>query len=133
MSRENIDWVRQAIEAWARGDISTVQALSEGRLTPDCEFHPLYLDRVYRGADALSQVFTDVTETWADYRMEPEDIVDLGAYVLVQVRITARGVGSGVPVEQRVAMLGRFDAGKLVWGKSFASKAEALEAVRQGK
>jgi hypothetical protein len=44
-------------------------------------------------------------------------------------RITARGRGGGVPVDQRIAILGRFQGEKLVWAKSFASKQQALEAA----
>jgi ketosteroid isomerase-like protein len=116
MTQENVEWVRRVGEAWARGDAEAMEALLEGRIATDYEFHPLYLDRVHKGVDALRQVLA-------------EEIVDLGEHVLVLAHITARGAGGGVPIDQRVAMLHRFRGEKLAWGKSFRSKREALEAV----
>jgi ketosteroid isomerase-like protein len=129
MSQENVDWARQVAEALNRGDMVAVEALLEGRVAPDYELHPLYFDRVYKGADAMRQLLADISETWEDYRQEVEEIVDLGEHLLVLARITAHGAGGGVPIDQPIAMLFRFQGDKLVWGKSFRSKSEALEAV----
>jgi hypothetical protein len=74
-------------------------------------------------------MWAGLSETWEAYRSEMEEIVDLGEHVLALTRITGRGAGGGVPVDQRIAILARFEGEKLVWAKSFASKAEALEAV----
>jgi len=49
--------------------------------------------------------------------------------VLIVLRMSGRGSQSGVSVEQQGAVLFKFDGSKLVSGKSFASRAEALEAV----
>jgi ketosteroid isomerase-like protein len=129
MSQENAEWARRVAEAWARRDVGAADALVEGRLAPGFEFHPLYLDRVYRGGEVARQMWADLSETWEDYRFEVEDVVDLGEYVLVLTHITARGVGGGVPIDQRVAMLGRFQGEQALWIKSFRSKEEALEAA----
>jgi ketosteroid isomerase-like protein len=129
MSQENVEWVRRVGEAWARSDLEGVDALVQGRLAEDVEFDPLYLDRVYRGGDGARQLFADLNETWEEYRSEPQEIVDMGEHVLLVTRITARGRGGGVPVDQRIAILGRFQGEKLVWAKSFASKQQALEAA----
>jgi ketosteroid isomerase-like protein len=129
MSQENVEWARQVAEALTRGDVEAVEALSEGRLAPDFEIHPLYLDRVYRGDEAVRQMWADLTETWEDYRAEFEEVVDLGEHVLTLIHITARGVGSGVPIDQRIAVLARFQGENALWLKSFRSKEEALEAA----
>jgi ketosteroid isomerase-like protein len=129
MSQENVEWTRQCLHAWGRGDTAAVETLLEGHLPPDFEFHPLYLDQAYRGVDAVRQIIAAIAETWEGYRFETEEIVDLGEDVLVLAHITARGVGGGVPIDQRLAVLGRFEGDKLVWAKSFRSEQEALEAV----
>ena len=129
MSQENVEWARQVAEAWNRSDLETADALLEGRLAPDFEYHPLYLDQVYRGNEGARQVRADLNETWEDYRSEVEEVVDLGEHVLVLQHITARGVGGGVPIDWRAAMLARFQGEKVLWLKSFRSKQEALEAV----
>jgi ketosteroid isomerase-like protein len=129
MSQENVDLVRSIYAALDRGDAEAVEALLEGRVAPDYELHPLYFDRVYKGADAIQQLLADISETWEDYRQEVEEIVDLGEHLLVLARMTARGAGGGVPIDERIAMLLRFQGETLVWSKSFSSKSEALEAV----
>jgi hypothetical protein len=49
--------------------------------------------------------------------------------VLVVTHITGRGASGGVPVDQRVFMLGRFQGERILWMRSFASRREALEAA----
>ena len=101
----------------------------EGRLAPDFEFKPLYLDRVYRGVGEAREMWADVREMWAEYRSEVEEVVDLGEYVLVVTYISGRGHGGGVPVDQRIVGLVRFEGEKALWVKSFTSKREALAAA----
>jgi ketosteroid isomerase-like protein len=74
-------------------------------------------------------MWADLREMWEDYRSEVEEIVDLGEHVLVVTHITGRGAGGGVPVDQRIVALGRFQGEKALWMKSFTSKSKALEAV----
>jgi hypothetical protein len=130
MSEENVEWVRQLADAlWHRRDPEAADALVEGRLAPDFELHPLYLDQAYQGDTGARQLLADLTETWEDYRSEVEEIVDLDEHVLLLMHVTARGVGGGVPVDYRVALLVRFEGEMALWGKSFRSKEEALEAA----
>jgi hypothetical protein len=49
--------------------------------------------------------------------------------VLVLAHVTGRGAGSGVPIDQSLAVLCAFEGEKAVWARSFTSKEEALEAV----
>ena len=128
MSQENVELMREFVEAWERGDVETMEALFQGRIGPNFEFHPLYLDRAYKGAE-VRQMWADITGTWEDYRSEVEEILDLGEHVLTVARITGRGASGGVPIDQRIFILSRFQGETAVWAKSFASKGEALEAA----
>lgn len=129
MSQENVELARRVAEAVNRGDAEAALTLMEAHLAPDYQFNPLYLDQVYSGTGAMRQAMADMAETWQDYRNEIEDIVDLGEHLLHVSHITGHGPGGGVPVDQRVFMLTRFQGDQAVWTKSFASKAEALEAA----
>jgi ketosteroid isomerase-like protein len=129
MSQEKVEWTRQAAEAWNRGDQEAALALVQAHLAPCFEFDPLYLDRVYTGVEALRQVWAEATDTWQDYGSVVEDVVDLEDDVLVVTHVTGRGAGGGVPVDQQIFMLTRFEGEQAVWTKSFLSKAEALEAA----
>jgi ketosteroid isomerase-like protein len=128
ISKQNVEWIREAGEAWDRGDMEAFEALLEGHVAPDAQFDPLYLDRVY-GVGEVRQLWADMTEVWQDYRSDIEEVVDLGEHVLVVSHITGRGAQGGVPVDQRICFLCRFDGDKLLAAKSFASRREALEAV----
>jgi ketosteroid isomerase-like protein len=135
MSQANVDRLRELDEPWNRGDLETVAALLRDLLAPDFEMHPLYLAQVYKGVDGLRDMWAEARETWGEeYRFELEEILDLDDHALVVGRILGRGVSSGVPVNQPLAMLCSFQDEKLVHAKSFTSKDEALEAasVRDG-
>jgi ketosteroid isomerase-like protein len=66
---------------------------------------------------------------WEDYSQELTEIIDLDENVVVVLRISARGGGSGVPVAQELAVVWRFEGDKAVRARSFTSRAEALETA----
>ena len=129
MSRENVESLRRGFEALSRDDTETAEMLLRDLVAPGFEMHPLWLDKVYRGADGMWAMWADAREVWADYSFELEEIVDLGEHVVTVVRVLGRGAESGVPIDQRLAMLWTFDGLKAVHAKSFPSLAEALAAA----
>ena len=129
MSQENAEWARRFAEVWTGRYTEAAEALVRPRLAPDFEIHPLYLERSYKGVEGIRQLWADIDEIWQDYRLEIGEIVDLGEHVLALAHITARGTGSGVPIDQEIAVLWAFEGDKAVWMKSFMSKREALEAA----
>jgi ketosteroid isomerase-like protein len=134
MSQENVEWIRQFGEAWSCGDLETVDKLVQGQLAQghvaaDFHFDTLYLDQGVYGVEGARGLWANSIEMWEDYHAEFEEIVDLGDRVLAVAHLTGRGAGGGVPVDQLIAILFRFQGEKLVSAKSFASKEEALEAV----
>ena len=64
-----------------------------------------------------------------DELVEPQEVVALGEHVLVLAHVTGRGAGSGVPIDQSLAVLCAFEGEKAVWARSFTSKEQALEAA----
>jgi hypothetical protein len=129
MSEANVGWVREAAGAWARRDMERLGAVLERHLSADFELQPLYLDRVYKGFDGMQELWADIAQTWDDYRLETRDVVDLGDHVLVLAHITGRGAGSGVPIDQGLALLCAFEGDKAVWAKAFTSRRDAIEAA----
>jgi ketosteroid isomerase-like protein len=129
MSGENVEFLRRGYEALQRGDNETFEALARERLGPDFSFHSHWAGRVFKGIPGTREWISDTRETWDDYAQEVEEIVDLGDDVLVVGRASARGAGSGVPVTQEFAVIWSFEGERAVRAQSFASRAEALEAV----
>jgi ketosteroid isomerase-like protein len=130
MSAENVEIMRSAYDAIARRDRETLDAILRERLAPDFEFEAALTGATYRGLDGFWELLDDIEDT-VGYRPEVQEAVDLGEHVLVVLRMSGRGSRSGVSVAQEGAVLVRFDGGMLASGKSFASKAEALEAAEQ--
>ena len=130
MAVSNVEFLRQGYLALSRGDLETFKSLSRERLDPGFEFHSVWDGRVFKGFPGTQEWISDTRETWDDYDQELEEIVDLGDDVLVVLRISARGGGSGVPVSQELAVVWTFEGDRAVRARSFASRAEALEAVK---
>ena len=128
MSQENVELVQRIMEVWDRADYAAQNALAEGRVAPDFELDPLYLDGAFKG-DEVEQLGADMAAVWEDYRATTEEIVDLGDDVLMARHITARGAIGGVPVDFRIFVLVHFEGETAVWAKSFRTRQEALEAA----
>lgn len=128
MSQENVELVRRAYEAFARRDSEALDALGPELLAPDFEFESVLTGQVYTGAQGLRDLAADLWAT-VDYMPAMEEIIDAGEHVVVVLRISGRGTRSGVPVAQRVAIVYTFEDDRIVRGKSFTSRAEALEAA----
>jgi ketosteroid isomerase-like protein len=129
--REHVEFLRRGYGALQRGDLDTFKALSRERLGPEFEFHHVWDGRVFKGYEGTLEWLSDAREIWEDYRQEVEDIVDLGEQVVVVLRISARGSGSGAPVGQEMAVLWTFDGDRAVRARSFTSGAAALESARR--
>ncbi len=106
------------------------KALARERLDPNFEFHLVWDGRILRGYEGTLEWLADTRDTWEEYQQEVEEIVDLGEDVVVVLRISARGSGSGVPVAQELAVVWSFDGDRAVRARSFRSAAEALASAR---
>ena len=128
MSQENVEVVLSAYDAIARRDREALDAILRERLAPDFEFEAALTSATYKGLTGFWELLDDIEDT-IGYRPEVQEAIDLGEQVLVVLRMSGRGSRSGVSVAQQGAVLMTFDGSTLVSGKSFASKAEALEAA----
>ena len=128
MSAENVEIMRIAYDAIARRDRDTLDAILRERLAPDFEFEAALTGATYKGIDGFWELLDDIEDT-IGYRPEVQEVVDLDERVLVVLRMSGRGSRSGVSVAQQGAVLVTFDGSTLVSGRSFASKAEALESI----
>ena len=132
MSQENVEVVQAAYEAIARRDREALDAILREHLAPDFEFDAVLTGATYKGADGLWELLDDIQDT-VGYRPEVQEAVDLDEHVLIVLRMSGRGSRSGAAVAQQGAVLVTFDGSTLVSGRSFASKADALEAVGRSR
>jgi ketosteroid isomerase-like protein len=125
----NIELVRRVFEAFTNRDIDAM--LEE--LGPDVEFWGptssiARQGEAYIGHEGMRQYFADVGKVWRTLEVVPHDFRDLGDRVLVFGRVYARGEG-GYISDSPTQWLWRIWGGKIVWGRVFTNRAEALAAA----
>jgi ketosteroid isomerase-like protein len=130
MSHENLQIVRGVYCRPLSLDPELLAALAE-LATPDTvfDFTDAYPDGpVVRGVHGVREIAANWP--WDALHFDPERFLDVdGERVLVFVRATATGIGSGVPVERRTAHECTFREGSLVRFKVYSDRAEALKAA----
>jgi ketosteroid isomerase-like protein len=85
----------------------------------------------YEGLEAVKNEGRRWFGTWEEYRFTAEEFIDEGDFVLVPLRVKARGRGSGVEVEHYFVEVWKLRDGKAVEHYAFPSKEEALAAIAQ--
>jgi ketosteroid isomerase-like protein len=134
MSKENVEIVRRGYEQYAAGDLEGVARLfsDEAELA---DAGGLGLARTAAGTrygpEGFLRASAEALEAFEDYRVVAEDFIDAGEAVVVPVRISGRGRGSGAELETRLAHLWEFRNGKAIRGEVYRTTEEALEAARK--
>ena len=127
----NADVVRHALAQWNAATEVTEQAFSEFA-------HPdMVLDltsnvlnpATYQGFDGFVRFAEQVGEAWAEFRMEPEEVFERGDVVVVLVRAVGKCRGSGVQVDDAVAMVAEVRDGLIALLKVEPDREAALRLV----
>jgi ketosteroid isomerase-like protein len=128
MSQQNVEVVRSAHAALARGDLDGFLSL----LDPAIEFTSLIVEAeaggAFRGREGVTRWFQAVSAAFGDFHADLESVQPFGPqHVIVKLRMS--GVTEGVQVTQTMWQAAVVRGGRLVsWG-SFRTEADALEAV----
>ena len=128
MSEENVEVVRQAFDAWNRGDHEALLRM----WGEDAEFYPLRAQlegRAYRGPDGLREFIDELADEWTDVRFEVDEIRDAGEQMVGSGRFRARGRASGVDINVPLGVVGVVRSGRIVYARFFSDPSEALEAA----
>ncbi|HEX3327574.1 MAG TPA: nuclear transport factor 2 family protein [Actinomycetota bacterium] len=130
MSQEAIKTVREAATAFRRGDLDAwLEYMAddidyravEGALDDRGPIH---------GKGAVRAYLDDWVGTFDDFRSEPVELIEAGEDQVVAVlRISGRAKLSGVETELTFAALFTVRDGKVVRGREYWSRDEALEAA----
>jgi ketosteroid isomerase-like protein len=128
MSEEQVEVVRQHIEAYRRQDVSVAVSLMDPHAVLD-------MSRVdgsdpSHGLAAIDKAVTRYRGAFEEYDYEVQRLTDLGSgAILAVVTETGRGKGSGVPVNRRFATLYTVIDGKIARVTQFRTEQDALEAA----
>ena len=120
MSEQNIDFVRDAYEAFGRGDVPAVL----GAMTDDIEWYEtdgMPYGGVHRGPQAIAEnVFGPVTQDIDGFAVTPEEFYAGGDEVIAVVRYTGTGVETGKQLDLPVVHAWTIRDGKLARFRQFA-------------
>ena len=131
MSRENVEVVRQGIEALNRRDVDAFLALA----SPDIEWEDSVFwsqhARTFRGKAELREWFSEaVLEPWESIHFEIDEITEAADdRVFFGGLLTTRGKGSGVDTQILGWSVMWIANGKATRRQVFLDRAEALKAA----
>jgi ketosteroid isomerase-like protein len=123
MSTQNVEIVRESLDAFQRGDVDRALAVTDHDLVstrhdPD--------GAVFHGRDGFRALLADWIEGWSDWSFHGDEYVDLGDEVVVRMRQWGRGAGSGAPVEGVFWLVFGFAGGRVARLDIYNDQAEAL-------
>ena len=138
MSQENVEIVRQAMNAYERRDLATLFAFYDreiewhiGRLMAQVmggrqvgDFDP-----VYYGHDGIRAFWRSWLEAWETITFDYEEFIDAGDTVIVMLSQHTRGRASGIELELSYAQAWTVQRGKITRMEFFPTRNEALEAA----
>jgi ketosteroid isomerase-like protein len=124
MSQENVETVRKLFDAYLRGDYAEAMTY----LASDVVYG-VGQELPARGPDAVREMWERWESDWDALRTEPEEFVDAGDHVVVSVRYSGRGKGSGIAFDDRLFDVYTVRGGKCVRKLEFRERSEALEAA----
>jgi len=120
--------LRRGYEAFNRGDFATVLR----NVSPDVEVR----DRdeipdpgVYRGLDAVREVFARNAAEFEDYRVDPEEFIEVGDHIVVVARQSGRGRTSGAAVAGAIVHSWHVRDGRVLGMRAFSDREQALAAL----
>ena len=130
MSQENVEVVRRFYESWNKQSLDGVLDCAHAEIKFDWSASRAPLSGIYMGHEGLTQFWTELQEAWEEFSLEIVEVVECERERLVAVTVVrGRGQGSGINMEAGGAMLWTLREGKILSGKLFQNREEALEAV----
>jgi uncharacterized protein len=133
LSRRNVERMRKAYESVREGDLQPAFDL----VVDDVIVHdrPEAPDAAtYRGRDGMVVALQASDQSFEDFSLVPEDLIGIGDHhVVVVLRMSGRGRGSGVPVEERIAHLWTLRDGRAVELQVYSDPEDALRDARAAR
>jgi uncharacterized protein len=128
LTEDDIRGLLEGYEAWNKRDPNVFTEL----LDPELEWEPAFGSPEagrYRGAEEFSQFVESWMESFDEFRIEPELLVQVGDTVVVVAHQEGRGRGSGIALQARVVHVWRVSDGKAVSWWAPRTLDDALEAL----
>ena len=128
MSTANVEALREGYHALNRADLSVVLEL----LDPEIEWHepaPSPDAGTHRGRDSFESFLGSWLDSFEDFRIEPERVLERGDRLIAIVRQSGRGRASGVEIDARLAHIWTVRDGRAIRWESVADPETALASA----
>jgi ketosteroid isomerase-like protein len=129
MSPTRADLVRRGLEATQRTGALVLGDVAEDFVWDMSTFAGWPEQPEYRGVDGAERFMRDWLDTWEEWRLDVEDVVDAGEDVVALLRQRATAKGSGARVEMALAAVWTFRGDLAIRMRMYASHEEALAAA----
>jgi ketosteroid isomerase-like protein len=123
MSQENLEVVRAALEARS-GFLSVFDENAEMQ-APDWGLDP----GLFRETEAIRTWLRTWVDRWDEYEAENHEYIDAGEYVVVEQALRGRSKATGLSLDARHWSVFTFTNRKVVRGRFYRTRDEALEAA----
>ena len=128
MSQENVEVVLGQWDAWNNGDLDRwARAWDSEVIVVAPEGWPE--GQVERGLDAWRRQAQRLRDTWAEARIEVDEIRDVKDRVVARIRYVTIGGDTGIPFETPMAVVFFLNERKIMRAYFAWAMAEALEAA----
>ena len=143
VARRTLVALDRALDAYWRDPRPIVRAYEEGELWPEWEewfsyVHPeiewktVFLGETFHGHDECMRVWHDFLRWAADYRVQLEEIEDLGGdQVFMVLTIGGQGKDSDARMATRFYSVGTVRDGQITRLAEYLDRDEAMEAARR--
>jgi ketosteroid isomerase-like protein len=128
VAQENMEIVRQALDAYTRRDIDTLRALADPEIELDWSASVGWLAGIYRGFDETLRFYEDYFEAFEAIVIEPVRFIDAGESVVVPNVAHQRG-RDGIEVSARATFVFTIRHRKLTHICLYQETGQALKAV----
>jgi ketosteroid isomerase-like protein len=133
MSQENVEIVRRTIEGNRSDNLAAVDEDVVALADPAVEFRSALTGLeggAYHGHEGIRRYFTEMAESWREWHNDPAEIEEIAPDTVLSTFIfRAIGKESGVAVERHTFVVWVLKDARVLRATTFASRAEALEAV----
>jgi ketosteroid isomerase-like protein len=129
----NVEVLGTLLDAFARRDFESLRPFIDdsGEVSSD----PMGMNTgVFTGFDGFMTWLEAWLEAWEEFSVDVERFEPVGErHVVADVQQTARGRGSGVPVDLRLAYMWEFRDGKIVRMRLYPDFDSAMAEARRGE
>jgi len=126
----NVEIVRQSLEAFNSKGVDGLASF----WGPDIDWRAIEGAPddvgVFSGEQAMRRYLGEWLEMFDEARNEPQEFIEAGDQVVAVQHASGIAKRNRVPVDMRYAVVYTIQDGKIIRGREYATRAEALEAAR---